>query len=393
MTKPYKRKICVVTGSRAEYGLLYWLMKEIADDADLTLQTIVTGAHLSQRFGFDIQVIAKDFPIDAKVDMDLEDDTALGITRSLGKGIAGIGEALDRLKPDVVVVLGDRYEMLGAAQACLIARIPLAHIHGGEITEGAYDDSIRHAITKMAHFHFTSAKENSNRVIQMGELPQNVFTFGAMGLEGIQRLKLLKREELERHLSLSLGELSFSVTYHPVTLSSVPARDLFLELLTALDKFPNARIVFTKPNADTSNSVIIAEIDSYVKRNPNRAFTFDSLGQLKYLSLISCVDVVIGNSSSGIIEAPSLGVPTVNIGDRQKGRLASKSVLHCREEASEIEMTIKKAISTEFRSFAKTAVSPYQGSNMSTKIKDVLKRASLDQVLRKKFHSVGQLIG
>ncbi len=389
MSKKKNRKICVVTGSRAEYGLLYWLMKEIAQDADLTLQTIVTGAHLSKKFSADVGSIANDFTIDATVDMDLGDDSPLGITRSLGKGISGMGEALDQLKPDVVVVLGDRYEILGVAQACLIAKIPLAHIHGGEITEGAYDDAIRHAITKMAQLHFTSAQENSNRVIQMGESPQTVFTVGAMGLEGIQRLKLLNREELEQQLAISLGELSFAVTYHPVTLATKSSRDSFLELLTAMEKFPNAKVIFTKPNADAGNSAIGDAIDVYVKKNPDRAFSFTSLGQLKYLSLISSVDVVVGNSSSGIIEAPSLGVPTVNIGERQKGRLASKSVIHCNEEANEIELAIKKAISPEFRLFAKETKSPYQGENMSMKIKDILKNASLEEILRKKFYSIG----
>jgi GDP/UDP-N,N'-diacetylbacillosamine 2-epimerase (hydrolysing) len=391
MNKSAKRKICVVTGSRAEYGLLYWLMKEIANDPALELQTVVTGAHLSARFGSDVNTIANDFSIDAEVDMEVENDSAVGILQSLGKGIIGMGEALHRLRPDIVVVLGDRYEILGVAEACLISRIPLAHIHGGEITEGAYDDSIRHAITKMAQFHFTSAQENSNRILQMGESPQSVYTVGAMGLEGIQRLELLDREELEQQLSLTLGELSFAVTYHPVTLADQTPEALFRELLAALDRFPRAKIIFTKPNADAGNLVIGNLIDNFVAQNSGRAHAFASLGQLKYLSLISNVDAVIGNSSSGIIEAPSLGVPTVNIGDRQKGRLASESVIHCSDDSISIELAINKVISPDFRAFARTVKSPYEGKNMSKKIKDILKSTSLEDILRKKFYPIGSI--
>lgn len=385
-----KRKICVVTGTRAEYGLLYWLMRDIAADPGLTLQVVVTGAHLSAAFGSTEKVVAKDFAIDARVDMEIGDDSAVGVTNSLGKGIQGFAEAFARLQPDLIVVLGDRYEILGAAQAALIARIPLAHIHGGEITEGAFDNSIRHAVTKMAHFHFTSAKENSRRVIQMGEEPGRVFSVGAIGLDNIARLDLLDRAELERELGFSLESPCFAVTYHPVTLGEDSAEKTFRELLRALEKFPQAKIVFTKPNADTGNKAIADLIDAFVAKHPGQARAFTSLGQLKYLSLLRAVDCVIGNSSSGILEAPSLKVPTVDIGDRQKGRLAAKSVLRAAEKASDIEKKIKKALSPAFRRLAKKVKSPYHGKNISGRIKAKLKSLPLNNVLMKKFHETGK---
>lgn len=382
------RKICVVTGSRAEYGLLYWLMKDIKDDESLILQTVVTGAHLSSIHGYSYKVIEQEFTIDDKVDMKLTDDSALGITKSLGLGVMGFAESFYKLKPDIIVVLGDRYEILGAVQAALIAQIPVAHIQGGEITQGAFDESIRHAITKMSHFHFTTAEENSKRVIQMGESPKRVFTLGAPGLDNFMRLSLLSKEELEKNLNIKLGKQNFLVTYHPVTLSKESPEKPFQELLDALDEFSDSNIIFTKPNADTNSSIISKMIEEYVSKNKQRASCFSSLGQLRYLSLLKLVDAMIGNSSSGILEAPTAKVPTVNIGDRQKGRLCSKSVLHCNESKDKIIEAIQKSQTKEFREMVKTINSPYDCENISGKIKDTLKAVSLDNVIMKTFFEV-----
>jgi UDP-N-acetylglucosamine 2-epimerase (non-hydrolysing)/GDP/UDP-N,N'-diacetylbacillosamine 2-epimerase (hydrolysing) len=317
-----KRKICIVTGTRAEYGLLYWLMKEIQGDPDLELQTIATGMHLSPEFGLTYKKIEEDgFTINEKVEMLLSSDTPVGIAKSVGLGVIGFADALARQKPDIMVVLGDRFEILAAAQAAMIARIPIAHIHGGETTEGAIDEAIRHAVTKMAHFHFTAAEPYRRRIVQLGEAPERVMNYGAPGLDNIKKLKLLNRAAFEKAIKFSLGKMSFLVTYHPVTLSAANPDQSFKELTNALDQFPEAKIIFTKANADTAGRIINYNIEKYVKQNPQRAKVFTSMGQLLYLSAIKNMDIVIGNSSSGITEAPSFCKPTVNIGQRQRGRL------------------------------------------------------------------------
>jgi len=384
-----KRKICVVTGTRAEYGLLYWLMKKIQNDSSLELQIIVTGMHLSPEFGLTYKQIEEDgLQINEKVEILLSSDTPVGITKSVGLGIIGFADALARLKPDIMVVLGDRFEILAAAQAAMIARIPLAHIHGGETTEGAIDEAIRHAITKMSHFHFTAAEIYRNRVIQLGETPERVMNYGSLGLDNIKKMKLLNKASLEKRIDFQLGKLSFLVTYHPVTLSNTKPARSFGELLNAIDQFPEANIIFTKANADTDGRIINQSIDKYVEKNTLRAKVFTSMGQLLYLSAMKNVDVIIGNTSSGIVEAPAFCKPTVNVGQRQQGRLKADSVIDCEENAKAIIAAITKGLSPEFKKELKNTRNPYGSGNASFKIKEYLKRVSLTNVLMKKFHDL-----
>lgn len=379
------RKICVVTGTRAEYGLLYWLLKEIQADPGLQLQLAVTGMHLSPEFGLTWKTIEEDgFAIDAKVEMLLSSDTPAGIAKSIGLGVIGFADALARLQPDILVVLGDRFEILAAAQAAMVARIPVAHIHGGETTEGVIDEAIRHAVTKMAHLHFVAAEPYRQRVIQMGEDPRLVFNFGAPGLDNVSRLQLMSREELESSLGVKLGNLTFLVTYHPVTLKKNPV-DGLESLFAALDGFPDANVIITKPNSDTDSRTIIQMIDEYAARQPERVSVFTSLGQLRYLSTISLVDVVIGNSSSGVIEVPLFKKPTVDIGDRQRGRLKASSVIESEEDTSSIKVAIEKALSVEFQSSLSTAESLYGVGNTSLKIAQCLKSVDLEGILFKRF--------
>lgn len=386
---PAKRKICVVTGTRAEYGLLYWLMKEINDDPALQLQIITTGMHLSPEFGLTYKTIEKDgFQIDEKVEMLLSSDTPVGITKSIGLGVIGFADALNRLKPDIMVVLGDRYEILSAAQAAMIARIPIAHIHGGETTEGAFDESIRHAITKMSHFHFTAAEPYRKRVIQLGENPDRVFNFGAPGLDNISKLQLLEKAAFEKAIDFKLGELSFLVTYHPVTLSDAGPEKAIDELFQAIESFPNAKIIFTKANSDTSGRIINQLIDSFAEKHPISVKVFTTMGQLLYLSAIKNIDVVIGNSSSGIVEAPAFNKPTVNIGDRQKGRLRAESVIDCAEDMLAIKNAIQKAVSSDFKKMLTKTCNPYGQGNTSSRIKEHLKNVSLTNILMKEFYDI-----
>lgn len=385
------RKICIVTGTRAEYGSLYWLMKEIQDDHELELQIIATGMHLSPEFGLTYKIIEDDgLRIDAKVEMLLSSDTAVGITKSIGLGVIGFAEALDRLRPDIIVLLGDRYELLAAAQAAMIARIPIAHLHGGESSEGLIDEAIRHAITKMAHLHFVAADPYRLRVVQMGEDPQRVFNLGAPGLDNISKLKLLDREEFEKSINFKLGKLNFLVTYHPVTLSNKYPGEGMGVLFKALDEFPDAKIILTKPNSDTDGRVIIRMIDDYADRQPDRVTAFTSLGQLRYLSAVTHADVVIGNSSSGLVEVPVLKKPTVDIGNRQRGRLKAASVIECEEDYLAIKEAINKALSPEFRQSLAEVVSLYGIGNASYRIKECLKNVKLEGILLKKFQELGR---
>ncbi|MBS3964066.1 MAG: UDP-N-acetylglucosamine 2-epimerase (hydrolyzing), partial [Methylomonas sp.] len=325
------RKICVVTGSRADYGLLYWLMKDIQADAGLELQLVATGMHLSPEFGSTWQQIAADgFNISHKVEMLLSSDTPVGISKAMGLSLIGFADALAALQPDIVVVLGDRFEIFAAAQAAMNLRIPLAHIHGGELSEGAVDDAIRHALTKLSHLHFTATETYRHRVIQLGEQPERVFNVGAPGLDNIHRLPLLDRAALEDSIGFRLGAKNFLVTFHPVTLEKQTAGEQFEALLQALDGFDDAHILFTHSNADADGRAMAGLIEAYRAKHPDRVAVFVSLGSVRYLSAMRHVDAVVGNSSSGIIEAPALGVATVNIGDRQRGRLCANSVIHCR---------------------------------------------------------------
>lgn len=379
----------MVTGTRAEYGLLYWLLKEIQADPDLILQIIATGMHLSPEFGNTYRVIEEDgFIIDARVEMLLSSDTPVGVTKSIGLGIIGFADAFERLRPDIVVLLGDRFEILAAAQAAMVARIPIAHLHGGEATEGLIDEAIRHAVTKMAHLHFVAAEPYRKRILQMGEQPERVVIAGAIGLDNIKRLKLLSREELEQSIGFSLGTSFFLVTYHPVTLNSSGPRKAMEELLKSLDAFPDVRIVFTKPNADTDGRLICAMIDAYAALHSSRVVAVTSLGQVRYLSALAHTAMVIGNSSSGIIEAPAFHKPTINIGDRQKGRLRAGTVIDCAERSEAITAAIQYALSPVFQEQLKSATSPYGYGNASVVIKECLKRADLDGILRKSFYDM-----
>lgn len=376
-----ERKICIVTGSRAEYGLLYWLMKEIQADPDLQLQIVATGMHLSPEFGLTYKVIEEDgFILDAKVEMLLASDTPIGIAKSMGLGVIGFADTLGLLRPDILVLLGDRYEILAAAQAAMVARIPIAHIAGGDVTEGAFDEAIRHCITKMAHLHFVTNEISARRVRQLGENPEYIFNIGSPGLDCIKRIKLIGRSELEKTLDFKFMEKNLLVTFHPVTLETQPAETQFQELLTALDNLgENIGIIFTKPNADTGGRAIIRLLDSYVATHPNaRAFT--SLGQARYLSVMSQVDAVVGNSSSGLYEAPSFGKPTVNIGDRQKGRLQASSVINCAQEAGAITEAILLALASD----CSDSINPYGDGSGSVRIKDSLKQIIEPSALLKK---------
>ena len=314
------RTICIVTGTRAEYGLLYWLMKEIQNDPNLVLQIIVTGMHLSSEFGLTYKQIEKDgFKIDKKIEMLLSSDTPIGISKSMGLGVIGFAEAYADLKPDIVVLLGDRFEIFSAASAAIIARIPIAHLHGGETTEGAFDEAIRHSITKMSHLHFTAAEEYRRRVIQLAEFPARVFNVGGLGIDNIKKLKLMSREEFENSINFKLDPKNLMITFHPVTLEHATAGEQFQNLLNALDELHDTRFIFTKPNADTEGRIITQMIDDYVSRNKYEAVSFVNLGQLRYLSAMQFIDGVVGNSLSGLAGGPTFKIGTINIGDRQRG--------------------------------------------------------------------------
>ncbi|MBV6410861.1 MAG: UDP-N-acetylglucosamine 2-epimerase [Burkholderiales bacterium] len=384
-----KRRISVVTGSRAEYGLLYWLMKEIQASPALELQVVATGMHLSPEFGLTFRNIEEDgFRIDEKVEMLLSSDTPAGIAKSIGLGTIGFADAFARLKPDIVLLLGDRFEIFAAAQAALVARIPLAHLHGGETTEGAIDEAFRHAITKMAHLHFTATEEYRQRVIQLGEEPTRVFNFGAAAIDGIRNQKLLGRPELEQALGFSFGERNLLVTFHPVTLEPDTAGQQFGELLAALDDLPEVRLIFTMPNADTGGRVIRSMIEGYVAAHPGRATAFDSLGQLRYFSVMGQVDAVVGNSSSGLIEAPSFHIGTINIGDRQKGRAKAASVMDCEPTRKSIGEALVRLYSDDFRASLGTVANPYGEGPVAHRIAEVLATYPIEGILKKKFFSL-----
>jgi UDP-hydrolysing UDP-N-acetyl-D-glucosamine 2-epimerase len=384
-----RRKICIVTGTRADYGLLYWLIHELHHSPRADLQLIATGMHMSPEFGETWRVIQRDgFPLAAKVDMLLSGDSPVAIAKSMGLATIGFAEHFDRLAPDIVVVLGDRFEILAAAQAAMVARIPIAHIHGGESTEGLIDEAIRHSLTKMAHLHFTAADVYSRRVIQLGESPERVFSTGAPGLDNIRRLKLLERVELARQLEIDLRTPLISVTYHPVTLSHQNPAEPMAELLAALDAFPQASVVLSKSNADTNGRVINGMIDAFVARRPDRTIAATSLGQVLYLSLLQHADVVLGNSSSGILEAPAIGTPSVNVGDRQRGRLRSPSVIDCAERTEDIVIALQKALSQDMQRVAAMRQSPFGAGEAAERMSAILMSVRLEGLLMKRFHSI-----
>ncbi len=380
------KKICVVTGSRAEYGLLKWVMRMIGESSRLNLQVIVTGTHLSPEFGLTFREIESDgFQIDRKVEMLLSSDTTVGITKSVGLALCGFSDVLADLKPDLVLVLGDRYEIFAAATAAMIARVPIAHLHGGEKTEGAIDEAIRHAITKMSHLHFVAAEEYRQRVIQLGEAPERVFNVGGLGLDGIRNLELLDRAALEKSLEFKLGPRNLLVTFHPTTLEENTAATQMAELLAALDTLPQTHLLFTMPNADTEGRALIGLIKDYVERHPQSSKAFTSLGQLRYLSCLSQVDGVVGNSSSGLIEAPSFKIGTINIGDRQRGRLKASSVIDCKPDRLAIKSALEELFSDKFRAKLTSVVNPYGTGGASRAIVGILENTDLSNQLKKRF--------
>lgn len=386
------RKICVVTGTRAEYGLLFWLMKEVQADTNLELQLIVTGMHLSPEFGLTYKEIEKDFSISKKIEMLLSSDTPVGIAKSMGLAQISFAEAYAELSPDIVVVLGDRFEIFSAAAAAMISRIPIAHIHGGETTEGAVDEAIRHSLTKMSHLHFVATEAYRRRVIQLGECAENVFNYGAPGLDSIHNLQLLSRVQFEEAIGFKLGKKNLLVTFHPVTLEQNTAQEQFCELLLALDELDDTRIIFTKANADADGRVINSMIDEYVSARQDKAIAFVSLGQLRYLSALQYVDAVVGNSSSGFIEAPSFKIATVNIGDRQKGRIKASSIIDCLPRKADITSSIRQVYAPETQSALCNVTNPYGGGGASKNIVNILRFMPLPNLLKKRFNDLpGQL--
>ena len=382
------KKICVVTGTRAEYGLLYWLLKEIEADKELQLQLIVTGMHLSPEFGLTYKEIEKEFKIDKKIEMLLSSDTSIGISKSMGLAQISFAEAYEELKSNIVVVLGDRYEIFSATSAAMIARIPIAHLHGGETTEGAFDESIRHSITKMSHLHFTATQEYKNRVIQLGEHPSKVFNVGGMGIENIKRLKLLNKEEFEKSIEFKLNKKNILVTFHPVTLENSTAKEQFQELLDAIDELEDTNIIFTKANSDTNGRIINQMIDEYVAKNYHKSIGFISLGQQRYLSALQYVDAVVGNSSSGLLEAPSFKIGTINIGDRQKGRIKAKSAINSEVNKTSILKSFSKLYSKAFQDLIEESKNPYGDGIASRKIIEIIKNEDLRNILKKSFYDL-----
>ncbi len=380
------RKICVITGSRADYGLLRWLMQGIKDDFDMHLQIIVTGMHLSSEFGLTYKVIEQDgFQIDQKVEILTESDTSVGIAKSIGLGLIGFADALNELKPDLIVVLGDRFEIFSAVSAAHVARIPVAHLHGGETTEGSIDEAFRHSITKMAHLHFVAAETYRRRVMQLGECPENIFLVGGLGVDSIKRLHLLDKKTLENILTLKFYTKNLLITFHPVTLEKETSEDQMKELLAALSTLKDTQLIFTLPNADTDSRILIKLIESFVREHDN-ARVYSSLGQLLYLSVLAQCDGMVGNSSSGLIEAPSLNKATINIGDRQRGRLQSKSVINCEPKRRNIINAFKKLYSIEFQEILKETKNPYGDGGASEKILKVLKSHSIKNIIKKSFY-------
>lgn len=385
------KRIGIMTGTRAEYGLLKPLMQEINKDNDMELYLIVSGMHLSPEFGMTYQEIEEDgFEINAKVEMLLSSDSPAGISKSIGLGVIGFADEFQRADLDMLILLGDRYEALSAAISAMVMRIPIAHLHGGELTEGAIDEGIRHSITKMSYLHFTSTEQYRNRVIQLGENPERVFYVGALGVENIKKINLMTKEELERSIHFEIDENTVIVTYHPVTLENNTVEEQFLNLLEVLDRNPKIRMIFTKANADTNGRIVNELIDKYAAQNSERACAFVSLGQKRYLSALKYCRIVIGNSSSGIIEAPSFGKTIINIGDRQKGRICADSVINCGYTQQEIQQAMETALTEEFENKASNCRNPYEKENTAANIISVIKDYLLnDKIkLKKGFYDI-----
>ena len=383
-----KKTICVVTGTRAEYGLLKCLLRDIQMDGNFDLKIIVTGTHLSLVHGLTInEIIADGFNIDAKIDMLLGSDSSLEITKSMGIELIGFADALNKFNPDLLIILGDRYEMLIAATAALMAKVPVAHIHGGEVTQGAFDDSIRHAITKLSQIHFVASEEYRKRVIQMGEQPNQVFCVGGLGVGAIGRTKLLSRDDLEKALGLKLTNRNLLITFHPETWGKNSSEKQIESLLSVLDSLDNVNLIFTGTNADVQGAIVMKIICEFVEQRSN-AYLFDSLGHTRYLSCLKYFDGVVGNSSSGLIEAPSFQIGTINIGDRQKGRLMADSVISCDASPLEIANAFKKLFSPDFQSLLKGVKNPYDYGDTSLQIVQVLRHQDLSGITSKSFYDL-----
>lgn len=383
------KKVCVFTGTRAEYGLLSPLMRLLDHDADFQLQLLVSGTHLSSEHGMTCRVIEEDgFSIDEKIDIMSDDDSAAGVCESMGRGVSGYGAALGRLNPDLFVILGDRFEALAAASAAAVCGVPVVHLHGGETTLGAMDEVFRHAITKLSSLHFAATDQYRRRIIQMGESPDRVFNVGALGLENVSRLELMPQADLEKDIGFVMGDSCLLVTFHPATMDTLPAREQMQVFLDALGGLDDVKVLFTKANADAGGREINNMIDEYAASHPEHAAAYTSLGLLRYLSAMSHAAAVVGNSSSGIIEAPGMGTPTVNIGSRQEGRVRADSIIDCGLDVNAIRGAVKKAVSPEFQASAKDVVSPYYQENTAQKMVQLIKDFNPDKGLCKTFHDI-----
>lgn len=385
------RKICVVTGTRAEYGLLSRLIRMIDESDKTQLQLIATNMHLSPKYGNTYQEIEKDgFTIDCNIPIIDEnaEDCAVTTLKSMATALSGFADAYNQLQPDMVVLLGDRYEILAAAEAALIERIPIAHIHGGEVTEGAYDDAIRHSVTKMSQLHFPTTDDHKKRIIQLGEQPERVFNVGSLGVENIKKLPLMSKEEIEKEIDFKIDDNTILVTYHPVTLGNRTAKDDIADFVAALEARKDLRVIFTMPNSDTGGQFIVDAINGFVDRNVDRAKAFKSLGVLRYLSVMKQVAAVVGNSSSGLLEVPSFGIPTLNIGDRQKGRTAAESVYNCAPDIESILEGLNKVLSCEFRELAYAVRNPYEKANTAEEIFKVISTFPLEGLNQKHFYDL-----
>lgn len=383
-----RRKICVVTGTRAEYGLLFWLLKEIKKDKSFKLQVVITGMHLSPEFGLTYKEIIRNFKVDKSIELLLSSDTPVGISKSIGLGQISFCEAFKELNPDIVVLLGDRYEIFAAATAAMISKIPIAHIHGGESTEGLIDEAIRHSITKMSQIHFASTEDYRKRVIQIGENPNRVFNFGSLGVENIRRHKLLNKKDFQKSIGFMLNKKNILITFHPVTLENNTTKKQFQELLDALSEIKNTNFIFTLANSDTHGRIINEMIKNYVNKNLKNSFVTSSFGQVKYLSALKFVDLILGNSSSGIIEAPSFKIATINIGDRQKGRIKAKSVIDTAPLKKDIKKSIEKVYTEKFQKMLKNVKNPHGGGAVSKKIVKVLKKIKINDLIKKNFYKI-----
>lgn len=383
------KKICVFTGGRAEYGLLRPLLNELRDNKDIELQLLVSGMHLSAEFGLTYKEIEKDgFLCDEKVEMVLSSDTPVAISKSMAIGMIGFSEALTRLNPDILVTLGDRYENMSIVTTAWVCRIPVAHIQGGEKTLGAIDDQFRHCITKMSRLHFTATDEYRNRVIQLGEYPENVFNVGALNVDALKKIKILPKAKLEQEINFSFQGKTALVTFHPVTLKKETSGKHFAQLLEVIDSIKDLKIIFTKTLADTEGRVINQMIDDYVSNNENKSVAFTSMGQLNYISALNYIDVVVGNSSSGVIETPSFKVPTINIGDREKGRIMADNVICVDQNINAIKEAFKKAFSSSFIKSLANMENPYEKPDTAKNIASILADYDIPNSTEKEFYDL-----